>query len=333
MTSLLEPSAPARPPRPSRRRYWARRALVVGVAALIVAAVVMAVGWWNSSDTTDVAARRATTTVPRGDAAGTTAPSTTASTTAPTTTPTTASTTAAPGPMPAGSTEGAPAPETVPPNAAAATPVLTPGLTVAPLQAAGKPLPVVHRVITFDPVVFITIDDGVTRDPAVAEYLRANNIPVTMFLTEQYMRGGFPFFKSLQDAGAGVAAHSISHVSLRGKDPATQIREVCEPAATYARDFATPVRYFRPPYGNYDDTTLSAAAGCGMKAVVHWSATLEDAKLQTASGGPLRAGDIVLLHFKPSLLGDLQFLMGQLQALGLRPALLENYLDAANVAP
>ncbi len=326
MTSLLEqPEAPSRPPRPSRRRFWARRALVIGIAVSLVMAVVGLVDRLTTPNTTDVAARPSPTSLPRVATPTDDATSTTAA-------PTTAAPAAAPAGATGGATEGAPAPETVPPSGGAA-PVLTPGLTVAPLQAAGKPVPVVHRVLTFDPVVFITIDDGVTQDPAVAEYLRANDIPVTMFLTEQYMRGGLPFFRSMQAGGAGVAAHSVSHLSLSGKDPATQIREVCEPAADYARDFATPVRYFRPPYGNYDDTTLSAAAGCGMKAVVHWSATLEDAKLQTASGGPLRAGDIVLLHFKPSLLGDLQFLMGQLQALGLRPALLERYLDAANVAP
>jgi peptidoglycan/xylan/chitin deacetylase (PgdA/CDA1 family) len=225
--------------------------------------------------------------------------------------------------------EAALVPSTVP----STTTTTVPDVIVGPLEAKGKPVPVVFRIGTFDPVVFITIDDGGIQRPELVEYIRQTGIPVTMFLTERYTSGdGVAYFRELQDLGATVQAHSITHTSLRGKPLDFQTDEVCGPVDTYERNYGERPRYFRPPYGNYDTNTLLAARSCGLKAVLWWSATYDSGTLRLQEG-PLRRGEIILMHFNDHLTQDLQLLMQEVEAAGLRPALLDDYLDAAPVLP
>jgi len=213
------------------------------------------------------------------------------------------------------------------------TTTTVPELIVGPLEAKGKPLPVVYRIGTYDPVVFITVDDGGIQRPELIDFVRSSGVPITMFLTERYTGGdGIEYFSELQDLGATVQAHSITHTSLRGKSLDFQQREVCQPVDTYERNYGERPRYFRPPYGNYDTNTLVAAKSCGLKAVLWWSATYDSGTLRLQEA-PLRRGEIILMHFNDHLTQDLQLLLQQIEAAGLRPALLDDYLDAAPVLP
>ena len=192
---------------------------------------------------------------------------------------------------------------------------------------------VTYQVKTKDPVVFITVDDGGIQRPELIDFVRSSGVPITMFLTERYTGGdGIEYFSELQDLGATVQAHSITHTSLRGKSLDFQQREVCQPVDTYERNYGERPRYFRPPYGNYDTNTLVAAKSCGLKAVLWWSATYDSGTLRLQEA-PLRRGEIILMHFNDHLTQDLQLLLQQIEAAGLRPALLDDYLDAAPVLP
>ena len=48
--------------------------------------------------------------------------------------------------------------------------------------------PAVSRIDTTEKVIFLGIDDGLTRDPAVLDYLQANRIPFTAFLVRARSR-------------------------------------------------------------------------------------------------------------------------------------------------
>jgi peptidoglycan/xylan/chitin deacetylase (PgdA/CDA1 family) len=290
-----------------QRTYRHRRLAVFGVIVLCAAALLApAYAVWNSDLLSAKGDDTASpTTVARPTRSTTSTTSTVPATTAPTT-----------------------APPTTVPAANAAPAVATPGITVGPLTEGPGPIPVVHRIPTFDKVVFITIDDGVTADPLALQIIRDQHVPVTMFLTQRYMPTNQDYFKQLIASGAVLASHSITHQSLRGKDEPTQRREICGPSADYAQRFGITPDLFRPPYGNWDPLTVQIAASCGMRAVVHWSATYDAGTLAT-TGGPLRAGDIILLHFKPGLGLNLTALLAQIQAAGLHPAQLADYIRSA----
>ena len=237
------------------------------------------------------------------------------------TTSTTASTTTA---APTTTTTAAPTTTTLPP---------VPGITVGALTGGPGPIPVVHRVPTFDPVVFLTIDDGVVKDPAVLEVIRARNVPVTQFLTQQYVGSDPTYFQQLEQLGGVVGIHTRTHPDLTRLSDEAKADQICGVGADYTQTFGAAPELMRPPYGEYDAPTVQVAASCGVKAVMHWSATFEDGQLALQSGTALRPGEVILLHFKDSLASDLQILLDMIAAAGLRPAPLIDYIRSAPPAP
>jgi peptidoglycan/xylan/chitin deacetylase (PgdA/CDA1 family) len=280
-------------------RGWTRAAIawVAGgvAAALVVLGTV--VGVVTTSSGPDVAERAVVTSAPS------TAPVTSV--------PLIITTTTTPAPAP----PAAPAPAT---TAAPPVTVPIPAGTVA----------VIGRVTTTDPVVFFTIDDGATRDPAVIDFLRGRGIPVTLFPVLGTVRQDPSYFSAIHALGASVQDHTANHPSLKGLPFATQRNEICAPLDEFAARFGQRPWLFRPPGGGYDATTLAAAQACGMRAIVTWRATMNDGVLRT-QGGPLRPGDIVLMHFRPDLRMNLEVALGAAAAIGLHPAALEAYLPPA----
>lgn len=211
-------------------------------------------------------------------------------------------------------------------------PTSVPGITVGPLVGGPGPVPVIHRVPTTDPVVFITIDDGVTAEPDALNVIRDTKLPVTLFLNQIYLHRNGDYFRQLQDLGAVIGSHTTTHENLRGKDPAFQHGRICDLVPEFEGRFGTAPEMFRPPYGNFDPVTIQQAASCGIRYVLLWSAVGDSGNIVTAEG-PLRAGDIILLHFKPGLGLRLRNIVSQIQAAGLRPARLIDYMRSAPPAP
>ncbi|MGW0335985.1 polysaccharide deacetylase family protein [Streptomyces sp. NPDC003011] len=199
-------------------------------------------------------------------------------------------------------------------------------------RAAGPGLPpVVHRVPTTDPVVFLTYDDGAERDPRFVEMVRELRLPVSMFLTDSVVGPGYGHFARLQAVGASIQNHTLDHSALRGLPYAGQRAEICGQQDKLRSRFGIRPRLFRPPYGTYDTTTLRAAADCGVSAVVLWRASMEgDEPTFTEGENRLRAGDIVSLASReptgPSLRDRTRGLLREIQARGLTVGRLEDYL-------
>jgi peptidoglycan/xylan/chitin deacetylase (PgdA/CDA1 family) len=206
-------------------------------------------------------------------------------------------------------------------------------MTIGALTGGPGPIPVVHRIPTFDPVVFLTIDDGVVKDPAVIEILRSRGVPVTQFLTQQYVGSDPSYFAQLQQVGGVIGTHTRSHPKVPRLDEGSQRDQICGTAADYAATFGVAPELYRPPYGEYDALSVQIAASCGHRAVMHWSATFEAGRLALQSGTALRPGEVILLHFKDNLASDLQILLDMIAAAGLRPASLIDYVRAAPPAP
>lgn len=186
--------------------------------------------------------------------------------------------------------------------------------------------PVVKNVATTDPVVFVTIDDGWTKDPAVVGFLADHHVRVSAFVIGALARMDPGFWHALVAQGAVVEDHTATHPPLAGRSLDAQQIEICAPLDDEQRLFGRRPTLFRPPYGSMDATTVEATKRCGLAAVVLWDATVERGRLRRATPGPLQAGDIVLLHWGPGLVADLQELVGILDHAGLHSALLEDYL-------
>ncbi|MBB6171629.1 peptidoglycan/xylan/chitin deacetylase (PgdA/CDA1 family) [Nocardiopsis mwathae] len=184
-----------------------------------------------------------------------------------------------------------------------------------------------YRVDTDDPVVFLTIDDGATRDPKMAEVLKDAGVKATFFLTDDYVRQDPDFFRELsQETGSAIENHTIDHPDLARASAKEQRRQICSTSDRYEEEFGRRPTLLRPPYGSFDDDTLRAAAECGATHVVHWSAEIDDGRIRFAAGDRLRPGDIVLMHFREQFSADIAAFVAAAEKSGLEPALLEDYL-------
>jgi len=318
--SLVDPAVPRTQ---AVRRL---RALVLAsVATLSLAALstggaapaVPAAGGTGATGT--VAPDPSAMSAPTGATASTTTSSTT--TTSASTTSTAPSTTTTTATVPSTTTT------TLPPTTTTTVPPTTASSVAAEsISGLARPgeAPVLTRVETSDPVVFVTIDDGNVRSADAAAAIAELGIPVSLFLVNGPISAGADYFAGLP--GAVVESHTRTHPDLRTLSLSGQRGEICGNAETIAGAFGRYPVLFRPPYGNYDGNTLRAAADCGMVAIVLWEVVVDHGRVRHRTVAQLRPGDIVLFHFEDGLGDSLRMFAQQVQAAGLRIARLEDYL-------
>ncbi|NKI40616.1 polysaccharide deacetylase family protein [Streptomyces physcomitrii] len=158
--------------------------------------------------------------------------------------------------------------------------------------------PVLTRVPTRDKVVFLTIDDGYDKDPALPRMMADLKIPYTAFLTDYLVKDDYAYFRRLRASGATLHNHTLSHPYLPKLGYAQQRREICGMQEVMEREYGHRPTLLRPPYGNYNRDTLLAARSCGIEAVPLWNEEIAlDRWDYRELDRKLHAGDIVLTHF------------------------------------
>jgi peptidoglycan/xylan/chitin deacetylase (PgdA/CDA1 family) len=199
---------------------------------------------------------------------------------------------------------------------------------------AGDAAPFWGHVPTDQKVAFITIDDGALARPAdVPDFIREAHIPVTMFLNSPAATEYTDYFKRIEAAGGVVENHTISHPSLRGRSYEYQHHEICGSADKLAQLFGKRPAVFRPPFGEYDQTTKQVAHACGAKVLVNWTETVNEGivRYQTPTK-VVQPGDVLLMHFRPALMDDLLGALKAIHRAGLTPALLTDYIPGLSRA-
>ncbi|WP_158886862.1 polysaccharide deacetylase family protein [Amycolatopsis anabasis] len=192
---------------------------------------------------------------------------------------------------------------------------------------APEPAKLVSKVQTNDKVVFLTIDDGMVRDPAFTGLLRDHGVRAQFFLTNSYVTKDAEYFRGLRrDTNSAIGNHTLDHPDLRHKPIEFQRQQICGTSDSFEKDFGKRPELLRPPYGHYDDNTLKAAGECGIKYVVNWTAEVNKGKIAFQGKQNLVPGDIVLMHFRKQFGEDLAAFLDQAKRDGLTPALLADYL-------
>ncbi len=187
--------------------------------------------------------------------------------------------------------------------------------------------PVIFRVQTAAPVVFLTIDDGWTKSPEALDWFKKHPLPASMFLTDDAIKDDYPYFQQLQAVGMSVEDHTVHHPVMTRLGLGAQQAEICGASDKQASVFGRRPSLFRPPYGAYNNLTRQVARDCGMKAVVNWDVTINNGSLQYLKDiSNLRPGDIVLMHFRPSFVQDIEAFMARVKQDNLQVGRLEDWL-------
>ncbi|MFF3008036.1 polysaccharide deacetylase family protein [Kitasatospora sp. NPDC057940] len=196
----------------------------------------------------------------------------------------------------------------------------------------GRP-PVVYRVPTDEKVVFLTVDDGSEKDPEFSRMADELGIPLSTYVSDYLARENYGYFRDLHAQGVEINNHTINHRNLKVLGYDAQRDEICRQQDQLEQQIGVRPRLFRPPYGEYNDDTLRAAASCGVQAVPLWNEeAFPDHMEWRYDDRRLHPGDIILTHFrgvdlwKASMPDLLRKVVNDVTAQGFALGRLDDYL-------
>lgn len=162
--------------------------------------------------------------------------------------------------------------------------------------------PYVRRAGSQHREIALTFDDGPgPYTPEVLAILRRMHVPATFFevgVLEQYFHASTSEIVAMGDP---IGDHTQLHAPMSELSRANQRSEILQQAAAIGRYGAPFPRLFRPPYGLWDNATLSLLRKYGMLMVL-WTVDTNDYELPGvqsivhAAVDGARPGAIILMH-------------------------------------
>ena len=205
-------------------------------------------------------------------------------------------------------------------------PIGSPLSPVEPVIPIDGRAALIRQITTEDRVIFLTIDDGIYKDPRAMDFLIENRWPATFFLVAGELKKDPQYFARIFEVGGTISSHTLSHPDLKGLSIDEQTRQICGMTDFIRYGLGQVGHLMRPPYGSYDDTTRRATASCGLNAVVLWNSSLWEGNIDLAGRSALQPGDIFLTHFRRDLYTNLVALKERIEAEGFTIGRLEEYL-------
>ena len=157
------------------------------------------------------------------------------------------------------------------------------------------------HVPTTEKVCFVTIDDGIDKDPAFIQMVKDFQIPITISLADTLIRDDYAYFEKLYQTGfVSIQNHTVNHpLSMPSLGYQEQLDEIAGQQTKLHKEYGVTPYIFRPPGGNYNSVTREACRGAGLKGMMLWKEAMEiqDMQYQT-SDHHLQPGDIILCHFR-----------------------------------
>lgn len=172
---------------------------------------------------------------------------------------------------------------------------------VKPITLSPSDPAVFSSVPLTDKVVFVSIDDGLEKEPEFIQMVKDFQVPIVIELANLFIRDDYAYFEKLYETGhVTIQNHTVNHpLSMPSLSPAQQLDEIAGQQQILQKRYGTTPYIFRPPGGNYDKATIAAVGAAGLKGVMLWRESMEisDMQYQTASHH-LKPGDIILTHFR-----------------------------------
>ncbi len=154
--------------------------------------------------------------------------------------------------------------------------------------------------LTFD---LCPVRDPVGYDAALVDYLMANRIPSTFFISGRWAAKHKAQVKALQAVPFfELGTHGDVHAHLPMHDEGDQRREISRAVALMQTRFGVAAPLFRPPYGEYNDLTVQVVKALGLQFIL-WDLvsgdpdpTLSAATMADRVRRRLRPGSIIVMH-------------------------------------
>ena len=156
-------------------------------------------------------------------------------------------------------------------------------------------VPMTHKV------VFVTIDDGIEKDPNFIQMVKDFQIPITISLADVLIRDDYAYFERLYETGyVSIQNHTVTHPLDMPRLPASrQLDEISGQQDKLHQEYGVRPYIFRPPGGSYDTTTIDSVRKAGLGGLMLWKEAMQISDMQyQTSAHKLNPGDIILCHFR-----------------------------------
>ena len=165
----------------------------------------------------------------------------------------------------------------------------------------GKLLPI-YNVKTEENKVALTMNCAWNADDidSILETLKNNNVKITFFVVGDWLDKYPEAAKKIAEAGNEIASHSNIHPKVANLSYEENVKEIKESVEKIEKITGQKTTLYRPPYGEYNNTVISAAQDNGYK-VIQWNLDTLDYTGLTGDKmwkriEKVKAGDIILSH-------------------------------------
>jgi peptidoglycan/xylan/chitin deacetylase (PgdA/CDA1 family) len=185
--------------------------------------------------------------------------------------------------------------------------------------------------------VALTFDDGGAGPWArILSTLKAYHAHATFFPLGPWAHASPSLMRRTVDEGHALGSHGWTHTAMtRQSYGAVRGEWIRSEAPWWEAAGATPVPYCRPPYGDYNGTTVAASGSAGFTRVILWDVDPQDWS-EPGSGviaqrvlSHVRAGSIVCMHLRGQTAAALPAILSGLHARGYKAVSLPELFRAA----
>lgn len=161
----------------------------------------------------------------------------------------------------------------------------------------------IYSVQTNEKKVALTFDAawGADKTSKIVEILKENDILGTFFLVGFWSEKYQDKIKEIDNAGFDIGSHSNTHPKMSTLTTSKIQEELTVSCKLISDITGKPVRFFRPPFGDYNDNLLDVADNLGLQTIqwnidsLDWKGLNTNQMLERIKKG-LTNGSIILFH-------------------------------------
>lgn len=161
----------------------------------------------------------------------------------------------------------------------------------------------IYNVQTDQKKVALTFDAawGSDKTSRIIEILKENGLEATFFLVGFWVEANADKVKEIDAAGFDIGTHSNTHPKMSTLSTNQITNELTTSINLITNITGKPVRFFRPPFGDYNNNVLNTASDLGLQTI-QWDVDSLDWKGLSATEilsrvkQSVTSGSIILFH-------------------------------------
>lgn len=174
--------------------------------------------------------------------------------------------------------------------------------------------------------------------PSIMETLRKEKVSATFFFDGSWLNKNAELAQQIVRAGHEASNHAYTHPNMSHLSLARQRQEIGKTEALLKTRLDARNRWFAPPSGDFNQLTIEAASGYGLKTVM-WTLDTIDWKNPPASSvvakvsSRVQAGTLILMHPTATTRDALGGIIRVIRSKGLVPGTVSATLSEERLDP